>query len=57
MREVPSPFADLVEAGIVQRRQASVYLKSLSDIGILEEQKGGRDKLFIGLPDILYQRE
>jgi Fic family protein len=40
-------IADLVEAGIVQRQQASVYLKSLSDIGILAEQKSGRDKLFI----------
>ncbi len=40
-------IVDLVEAGIVQRQQASVYLKSLSDIGILEEQKSGRDKLFI----------
>jgi Fic family protein len=40
-------IADLVDAGIVQRQQASVYLKSLADIGILAEQKSGRDKLFI----------
>lgn len=40
-------IADLVDAGIVQRQQASVYLKSIVDIGILAEQKSGRDKLFI----------
>lgn len=40
-------ISDLVEAEIVQRQQASVYLKSLSEIGILAEQKSGRDKLFI----------
>lgn len=40
-------IADIVDAGIVQRQQASVYLKTLSDIGILAEQKSGRDKLFV----------
>lgn len=44
------PYArigDLVDAGIVQRQSASDYLKTLVDIGVLDEQKSGREKLFI----------
>lgn len=40
-------IANVVDAGIVERQAASRYLKSLTAIGILEEHKQGRDKLFI----------
>ena len=40
-------IGDLVEANIVQRQSASVYLKALTGIGVLKERKGGREKLFI----------
>lgn len=40
-------ISDLVSAGIAQRQSASVYLKELVDIGVLEEKKVGREKLFI----------
>lgn len=40
-------IGNLVDAGIVQRQSASVYLKKLSDIGVLEERKAGREKLFV----------
>lgn len=37
----------LVEAGVAQRQTASRYLKELVDIGVLEERKAGRNKLFV----------
>jgi Fic family protein len=40
-------IGNLVEAGIAQRQSASIYLKKLCDIGVLEERKTGREKLFI----------
>jgi len=40
-------IADLVDGGIAKRQSASVYLKKLVEIGILEEEKVGREKLFI----------
>lgn len=40
-------IANVVEAGIAQRQTASVYLKQLADIGLLNEVKVGREKLFI----------
>lgn len=40
-------IGNLVDAGIAQRQQASVYLKKLSEIGVLEERKLGREKLFV----------
>jgi Fic family protein len=40
-------IANLVEAGIAQRQSASEYLKALVGLGVLEEQKVGRDKLFL----------
>lgn len=40
-------IANLVEAGIAKRQTASVYLKQLTEIGVLKEIKVGRDKLFI----------
>jgi Fic family protein len=42
-------IGDLVDAGIAQRQSVSQYLKTLCDIGILEERKSGREKLFINL--------
>lgn len=39
-------IANLVDAGIAQRQSASVYLKTLVKLGVLQEQKAGRDKLF-----------
>lgn len=38
---------NLVNAGIAKRQTASVYLKELCDIGVLEEMKSGRDTLFV----------
>lgn len=40
-------IANLVDSGIVKRQTASVYLKQLCDIGVLEEHKVGREKLFL----------
>ncbi|MBL8907746.1 MAG: Fic family protein [Rhizobiales bacterium] len=40
-------IANLVEAGIAQRQSASVYLKRLVAIGVLEERKAGRERLFV----------
>jgi len=45
-------IGNLVDAGIAQRQSASVYLKMLCEIGVLEERKSGRDKLFIN-PSLL----
>ena len=38
---------NLVDAGIAERQTAAVYLKKLAAIGVLEEVKAGREKLFI----------
>jgi Fic family protein len=40
-------IANLVEEGIAKRETASLYLKQLTDLGVLEEEKVGRDKLFL----------
>ncbi len=37
----------MVDAGIAQRQSASVYLKALAAIGVLEERQSGRERLFI----------
>lgn len=37
----------LIDANIAKRQTASVYLKQLCDVGVLEEIKVGREKLFI----------
>lgn len=39
-------IASLVERDIAKRQTASVYLQQLVDIGVLDEQKVGREKLF-----------
>lgn len=38
---------DLVQAGIAKRQSASVYLKALTDNGLLQEVKTGRENLYI----------
>ncbi len=40
-------IGNLVERGIAKRETASVYLKTLAGIGIFEELKAGREKLFV----------
>lgn len=40
-------IATLTERGIVKRQSASVYLRELASIGVLHEEKRGRDKVFI----------
>jgi Fic family protein len=40
-------ISNLVEAGIAARHTASAYLKTLVELGILEEEKVGRDKVFL----------
>lgn len=40
-------IGSLVERDIAQRQTASVYLKQLAEIGVLEEQSAGREKLFV----------
>jgi len=40
-------IGDLVTAGIAKRQAASVYLKALTDQGLLQEMKAGRENLYI----------
>ncbi len=40
-------IGNLVDAGIAKRQAASEYLKRLCAVGILEEVKAGREKLFL----------
>lgn len=40
-------IAHIVDAGIAKRQTASTYLKELCAIGILREQKAGREKIFV----------
>jgi Fic family protein len=40
-------IAALIDAGIAQRQTASVYLARLVELGVLEERKTGRDKVFV----------
>jgi Fic family protein len=42
-----SRIGNLVDAGIAKRQTASVYLKTLCDVGVLREMKAGREKLFL----------
>jgi len=42
-----SRIGNVVDAGIAKRQTASVYLKELCDIGVLQEEKAGREKVFI----------
>lgn len=38
---------NLVERDIAKRQTASIYLKQLCDIGVLQEQQSGKEKLFV----------
>ncbi len=38
---------NLVSAGLAKRQTASVYLKQLTNIGVLQEVKSGRETLFV----------
>lgn len=40
-------ISNLVERGIAKRQTASVYLKELCDIGVLQEERSGKEKLFL----------
>lgn len=40
-------IGDVVDAGLAKRQTASVHLKTLCDIGVLEARQAGREKLFI----------
>jgi Fic family protein len=40
-------IGNLVAMGLVQRQSASVYLKKLSEIGVLETRQAGREKIFV----------
>jgi Fic family protein len=40
-------IGNLVDAGLAHRQTASTHLKKLCDIGLLREEKAGREKLFI----------
>ena len=40
-------ISNLDEAGIAKRQTASSYLKELASLGVLQERKVGREKLFI----------
>lgn len=40
-------IANIVDAGLAKRQTASIHLKQLCEIGVLQELKVGREKLFI----------
>ena len=40
-------IADMVEAGLAKRQTATVYLGQLASLGILDESKSGREKIFV----------
>ena len=40
-------IANLVDVGVAKRQTASVYLKQLVDIGVLDELRAGRDNLYV----------
>jgi Fic family protein len=42
-----SRIANVVDAGLAERKTASVYLKRLAEAGVLQEQKFGKEKLFV----------
>jgi Fic family protein len=42
-----SRIGNLIEQGIARRQTASVYLKELARLGVLEEERVGRDKIFL----------
>ena len=53
-----SRIHNLVDAGIAERQTASRYLKSLVELGVLNERISGREKLFVnpGLMSLLREK-
>ena len=51
-------ISDVVDAGIAKRQRASVHLKALVRIGVLEEHAVSRDRIFLHrqLLDVLRER-
>ena len=47
LRQPYTRITDVVEAGLAKRETASIYLKRLRDIGVLDEVVIGREKLFL----------
>lgn len=43
-------IGDLVAAGIAKRQSASVYLKALAKLGLLDETRAGRENLYLNPP-------
>lgn len=52
-------IANVVDAGLAKRQAASTNLKALVSIGLLEERKAGRERLFVNPPllDLLVAEE
>jgi Fic family protein len=52
-------IGNLVEHGVAERHTASAYLKELARLGVLEEEKVGRDKIFLHRKylDVLFSDE
>ncbi|MBV1693616.1 MAG: Fic family protein [Hyphomicrobiales bacterium] len=46
-RQTYHRIADVVDAGLAKRQTASTYLQELVRIGVLEDRKVGREKLFL----------
>jgi hypothetical protein len=42
-------IGNVVEAGLARRETASRHLKELVKIGVLREQKAGRERLFVNV--------
>jgi Fic family protein len=40
-------IANLVEASVAKRQTAARYLKAMVEIGVLQERKVGREKIFV----------
>ena len=52
-------ISNLIERGIAKRQAASTYLKELARLGVLEEEKVGREKIFLHRKylDVLFSDE
>ena len=46
-RQPYARIANLIEAGIAKRETASAYLRQLTELGVMEGGKVGRDKIFL----------
>jgi Fic family protein len=52
-------IANVVDAGLAKRQTASTHLKCLVGLGVLEERRSGREKLFVnkGLLEVLMRED